>query len=39
MFIPHTDEQKKEMLTAIGVSGFDELIGALPKELVRPKLH
>ncbi|MBK8575300.1 MAG: aminomethyl-transferring glycine dehydrogenase subunit GcvPA [Elusimicrobia bacterium] len=39
MFIPHTDEQKKDMLATIGVARFDDLIGALPKNLVRPKLN
>jgi len=39
MFIPHTEEQKKEMLAAVGVKHFDELIGALPKDLIRPKLN
>lgn len=39
MFIPHTDEQKKEMLAAIGVSTFDDLVGALPKNLLRPNVN
>lgn len=39
MFIPHTDNQKKQMLDAVGVARFDDLIGALPKDLVRPKFN
>jgi glycine cleavage system pyridoxal-binding protein P len=31
MFIPHTDDQKKEMLATIGVPRFDDLIAALPR--------
>lgn len=38
MFVPHTTEQKKDMLAAIGVKRFDDLIAALPPELVRPPL-
>jgi glycine dehydrogenase subunit 1 len=39
VFIPHTDAQKKEMLDAIGVRHFDDLIKALPQDLVRPALN
>jgi glycine dehydrogenase subunit 1 len=38
MFIPHTGEQKKEMLAAIGVKSFDDLLVGLPKEHLRPTL-
>jgi len=31
-FIPTTDENRKEMLKTIGVSEFDELLQAIPKE-------
>ncbi|MBI4396177.1 MAG: aminomethyl-transferring glycine dehydrogenase subunit GcvPA [Elusimicrobia bacterium] len=38
MFIPHTEEQKKEMLAAIGAKSFDELVSDLPKKLLRPPM-
>ena len=38
MFVPHTEEQKKEMLRTIGVRSFDDLLEGLPKELIRPPL-
>lgn len=39
MFIPHTTEQKKEMLATIGATRFDDLIAALPEALIRPRLN
>jgi glycine dehydrogenase subunit 1 len=36
MFVPHTEEQKKEMLRAAGVRRFDDLLEGLPTELIRP---
>ena len=33
-FVPHTAEQRAKMLDAIGVSGFEELLGAIPRELL-----
>ncbi|MBL0349183.1 MAG: aminomethyl-transferring glycine dehydrogenase subunit GcvPA [Elusimicrobia bacterium] len=38
MFVPHTEEQKKEMLRTIGVSKFDDLLAGLPPSLLRPNL-
>ncbi len=38
MFVPHTEDQRKEMLQAIGVKNFDELLGGLPPSLLRPAL-
>jgi glycine dehydrogenase subunit 1 len=38
MFVPHTEEQKKEMLRDIGVRNFDDLLEGLPKELRRPPM-
>ena len=38
MFVPHTEEQKKEMLRSIGVSKFDDLLAGLPPSLLRPNL-
>ncbi len=32
-FIPNTDEDRQEMLRAIGVSSFEELISDIPKEI------
>jgi len=36
MFIPHTKEQKEQMLKTIGVRHFDELLKGLPPSLLRP---
>ncbi|MGQ0645411.1 MAG: aminomethyl-transferring glycine dehydrogenase subunit GcvPA [Elusimicrobiota bacterium] len=38
MFVPHTEEQKKEMLKAIGVGKFDDLLAGLPPSLLRPPM-
>jgi glycine dehydrogenase subunit 1 len=38
MFVPHTEEQKKEMLRAAGVRRFDDLLEGLPRDLIRPAL-
>jgi glycine dehydrogenase subunit 1 len=38
MFIPHTEDQKKEMLKTIGVKNFDELLVGLPPSLLRPPM-
>ncbi len=32
-FVPNTDKERQEMLEAIGVSSFDELIGAIPQSI------
>jgi glycine dehydrogenase subunit 1 len=32
-FIPNTDEDRKQMLSTIGVKSFDELIEAIPQEI------
>lgn len=32
-YLPHTDEERQEMLVAIGVKSFEELIGHIPKEV------
>ncbi len=32
-FVPNTDNEQKEMLTAIGVSSFEELITNIPEEI------
>ena len=39
MFIPHTAKQKKDMLNAIGVSRFEDLLEGLPASLIHPKLN
>jgi glycine dehydrogenase subunit 1 len=39
MFVPHTEDQKKDMLRAIGVSNFDALLEGLPKNLIHPPLN
>ncbi len=38
MFVPHTEEQKKEMLRTVGVKSFDELLAGLPPSLLRPPM-
>lgn len=32
-FVPNTDQERKEMLEAIGVQSFDELIAAIPENI------
>ncbi|MGE5479474.1 MAG: aminomethyl-transferring glycine dehydrogenase subunit GcvPA [Chloroflexota bacterium] len=32
-FVPHTEEERKEMLASIGVASFDELISNIPEEI------
>jgi glycine dehydrogenase subunit 1 len=39
MFVPHTEEQKKEMLETIGVQKFDDLLAGLPPSLRRPAMN
>lgn len=39
MFISNTDKEKKEMLSKIGVSSFDDLIKNIPKEFLNPKFN
>lgn len=39
MFVPHTNQQKKDMLNTIGVNDLDGLLGKLPKAFRRPPLH
>jgi glycine dehydrogenase subunit 1 len=38
MYIPHTDTDKKEMLKAIGVSSFEDLVKQVPNKFLWPKL-
>ncbi|MBI3996148.1 MAG: aminomethyl-transferring glycine dehydrogenase subunit GcvPA [Candidatus Omnitrophica bacterium] len=38
-YAPNTDDQRQEMLRAIGVSSFEELINAVPVELHQRSLH
>ena len=33
-FIPHTEDDTREMLAAIGASSIDDLFDEIPKELV-----
>src|SRR5688500_17001767 len=33
-FIPHTEEQRDEMLRTIGVDNFEELLAGIPRELL-----
>src|SRR5687767_15463154 len=33
-FVPHTEEQRAAMLADIGVASFDELLAAVPSELI-----
>lgn len=37
-YIPHTDQDRQEMLAAIGVAGFDELYEDVPKDVRFPDL-
>jgi glycine dehydrogenase subunit 1 len=37
-FIPHTDDEVKEMLAAIGVGSLDDLFDEIPKELLTKDL-
>jgi len=37
-YSPHTDEDRREMLAAIGVSSVDDLLTAVPADARRPKL-
>ncbi|HRY28438.1 MAG TPA: aminomethyl-transferring glycine dehydrogenase subunit GcvPA [Elusimicrobiota bacterium] len=39
MFVPHTEEQKKQMLDQIGVRRFDDLLADLPSDIRRPPLN
>jgi len=38
VFIPHTRDQREEMLKTIGVRTFDDLLAGLPLSLLRPNL-
>ena len=38
-FIPHTAQDVKEMLQAIGVPSIDALFDEIPAELAAPSLH
>ncbi|HEX9015717.1 MAG TPA: aminomethyl-transferring glycine dehydrogenase subunit GcvPA [Chloroflexota bacterium] len=38
-FIPNTDADRAEMLRAIGVDSFDELLAAVPEGIRRPELR
>ena len=37
-FIPHTEEETRKMLDAIGVSNIDELFDEIPEDLINEKL-
>ena len=37
-FIPHTEEETRKMLDAIGVSNIDELFDEIPANLINEKL-
>ena len=39
MFTPHTTQDEKEMLAAVGVSSVKELLSQIPAELLYPALH
>ena len=39
MFIPHTQEDKQEMLQKIGVSSVKELLQQIPQDLLYPALN
>ena len=39
MFTPHTHEDEKEMLAAIGVSSVKELLGKIPTDLLYPAFN
>ncbi|PWT96389.1 MAG: aminomethyl-transferring glycine dehydrogenase [Candidatus Melainabacteria bacterium] len=38
-YLPHTDHDREEMLKAIGVSSFDELVKLIPKEVRAQSLN
>src|SRR5687768_8990363 len=38
MFVPHTEEQRKEMLSTIGVKSVGDLYAGLPPSLLRPAM-
>ena len=38
-FNPHTEQDRAEMLAAVGVSSVDELFAAIPEDIRRPDLH
>jgi len=37
MYIPHTKEEKEEMLKSIGVSSFEEIVKQIPSEFLYPE--
>ncbi|HOW27612.1 MAG TPA: aminomethyl-transferring glycine dehydrogenase subunit GcvPA [Elusimicrobiota bacterium] len=39
MFIPYTAKQRDEILKTVGVRSFEELIGDLPQDKLRPSYH
>lgn len=39
MFIPTTEDQRREMLKAIGVSSLEELLSAIPASVRNPAFH
>ena len=39
MYIPHTINDKEEMLKTIGVASFEELVGQVPAKFLWPKLN
>ncbi|MDD2772066.1 MAG: aminomethyl-transferring glycine dehydrogenase subunit GcvPA [Elusimicrobiales bacterium] len=39
MYTPHTDKDREEMLKAIGVSSFEELLRQIPQELRKSKFN
>jgi glycine dehydrogenase subunit 1 len=38
-FNPHTDQDRAEMLAAVGVATVDELFAGIPEDIRRPDLH
>jgi glycine dehydrogenase subunit 1 len=38
-FNPHTEEDRAEMLAAVGVASIEELFSAIPEDIRRPDLH
>ena len=37
MYLPHSDKDKEEMLQAIGVSSFEELVKQVPSKFLNPE--
>ena len=39
MFLPHSEKDKEEMLKAIGVSSFEELVKQVPSKFLNPEYN